>query len=274
MTALGNGGRIVVALDDSPHARAALEAAAQLASRWGAELIGVFVEDLDLLRIAELPFAAGLSRYAPQPRGLTREDMERALRLQGLRLRRDVEAAALRHNVHWAFRTMRGRVASELLVAAEGARMLVLGKASTARVRRVRVGGTARLVMSQATHTVVLLQHGAQISRPVLVVYDGSTAADRAVATAAAIAKTDHGHMVVLLSRSGDASLRARAIDLLNDTGVQARFVEASGPGREALLAVVQAEGCKTVVLNPESVPGISVSDLALNLDCPLIVVR
>jgi hypothetical protein len=273
-TGTTEGGRIVVALDDSPHARAALEAGARLAARWGAELVGVFVEDLDLLRIAELPFAAGMSRYASRPRELTRADMERALRLQGLRLRRELEAAALRNNVRWVFRTMRGRVAAELLAAAEGARMLLLGKASTARVRDVHVGGTARLVVAHSTHTVVLLQHGADISRPVLVVYDGSQAADRALATAAAVAKTDHGNMVVLLSRSGDAALRARAAEALGHAHVHARFVEASGAGCDALLSVVQAEGCKTLVLNPESLPDVSVSDLVLNLDCPVILVR
>jgi nucleotide-binding universal stress UspA family protein len=270
----GNGGRIVVALDDSPHARAALEAAALLAARWGAELVGVFVEDLDLLRIAELPFALGLSRYAPRPRELTREDMERALRLQGQRLRHELEVVALRNNVRWVFRTMRGRVAAELLAAAEGALMLVLGKASTARVRGVQVGRTARLVVSQATHTVVLLQHGAEISRPVLVIYDGSPAGDRALATAVAIAKTDHGHMVVLLSRPADATLQERAIELLGSTGVQARFVETSEQGREALLTLVRVEGCKTLVLNPQSAPEVSVPDLARDLDCPVVVVR
>ena len=49
--------RILVALDASRHSLAALEAAAELAARLKAELVGLFVEDIDLLRLAGLPFA-------------------------------------------------------------------------------------------------------------------------------------------------------------------------------------------------------------------------
>jgi nucleotide-binding universal stress UspA family protein len=49
--------RIVIAIDASPTSLAALEATAELAARWDAEILGVFVEDTDLLRMATLPFA-------------------------------------------------------------------------------------------------------------------------------------------------------------------------------------------------------------------------
>ncbi|MBK7177644.1 MAG: universal stress protein [Chloroflexi bacterium] len=54
--------RILVALDASPHSLAALEAAIDLAERLDAELQGLFVEDINLLRLAQLPFAREL-RY-------------------------------------------------------------------------------------------------------------------------------------------------------------------------------------------------------------------
>ena len=42
--------RILVALDTSPHSQAAMEAAIELAARFEAELAGMFVEDVNLLR--------------------------------------------------------------------------------------------------------------------------------------------------------------------------------------------------------------------------------
>ena len=61
--------RIVVALDASSHSHAALAAAVALAGRLQAELQGIFVEDVNLLRLAELPFARevrfGLSAARP-----------------------------------------------------------------------------------------------------------------------------------------------------------------------------------------------------------------
>ena len=49
--------RILVAIDTSPHGSAALEAAARLATELRAELEGLFIEDINLLRLAGLPFA-------------------------------------------------------------------------------------------------------------------------------------------------------------------------------------------------------------------------
>ena len=48
--------RIVVAIDGTPTSLAALEATGELASAWGAELVGLFVEDTNLLRMASLPY--------------------------------------------------------------------------------------------------------------------------------------------------------------------------------------------------------------------------
>ena len=49
--------RILVAVDASTHSLAALEAASVLAEVLNAELVGIFVEDINLLRLAGLPFA-------------------------------------------------------------------------------------------------------------------------------------------------------------------------------------------------------------------------
>ena len=49
--------RIVVVLDAASENRAAIGTAARLAARWKVHLHGVFVEDDDLIRLADLPFA-------------------------------------------------------------------------------------------------------------------------------------------------------------------------------------------------------------------------
>ena len=57
--------RILIALDPSRRGQSALQAAAHLAAGTGAELAGLFVEDINLLRMAGLPFARE-TRYAGQ----------------------------------------------------------------------------------------------------------------------------------------------------------------------------------------------------------------
>ena len=70
--------RILVVLDASPFGLEALEAAAGLAARLRAELQGLFVEDVDLLRLAGLPFARELA-YSSSQRRLDVATMEHVL---------------------------------------------------------------------------------------------------------------------------------------------------------------------------------------------------
>ena len=52
---------ILVAVDATPSSSVVLEAAARLAREFDAELNGIFVEDLNLLHLAGLPFARELT---------------------------------------------------------------------------------------------------------------------------------------------------------------------------------------------------------------------
>ena len=59
--------RVVVALDASPCSRIVLRGAARISAALGAEVEGLFVEDIRLLTLAELPIAAEVR----QPGGCT-----------------------------------------------------------------------------------------------------------------------------------------------------------------------------------------------------------
>src|SRR5512138_1721264 len=86
--------RILVGADASPASLAAAAAAAELAARLGAELLGLFVEDEDLLRLAALPFA-GVLRVPSgthEPLDLPRAEAE--LRAVGAHAREALARAA------------------------------------------------------------------------------------------------------------------------------------------------------------------------------------
>ena len=113
--------RIVVALDSSAHATAALEAAAALDERLQAELEGLFVEGIDLLNLAGLPFGSEFSLTTGSRRPFDTKALEEQLRQEAARVRRALDAAAQRARVHATFRVARGRVPAEVMAAAEGA---------------------------------------------------------------------------------------------------------------------------------------------------------
>jgi nucleotide-binding universal stress UspA family protein len=110
--------RIVVGLDAGPSGRAALEAAARLAARMQAELVGLFVEDIDLLNLAGLPFAREVGYPSATLRQLDVAAMERALRATAQEVQRMMAAIARRAPLSWSFRVARGALLTELRAAA------------------------------------------------------------------------------------------------------------------------------------------------------------
>src|SRR5690554_1918052 len=79
--------RIIVGLDTSLAAREALQLAVRLAASVDARLKGVFVEDENLLSLADLPFAREIS-FSGEVRNIDPERMLRAMKAQAESARR------------------------------------------------------------------------------------------------------------------------------------------------------------------------------------------
>jgi len=128
--------RIVVAIDTGPPGKAALRAAAELAARLQAELLALYVEDVDLLNLAALPFAREIGFPSAAHRELDVEAVERLLRLHAEEARRTVEEFAARTPLKWSFQVTRGEFAEELLAAAAEADLVVAALAGSERAAR------------------------------------------------------------------------------------------------------------------------------------------
>jgi nucleotide-binding universal stress UspA family protein len=106
--------RIVVPLDAASETSTAIDTAACLAARWQVPLHGVFIEDEELIGLAGLPFARQVTLGAgPEP--LTKEHVEDHFRAFAERARRDLAAAAKRHDVKWSIETVRGPLTPDML---------------------------------------------------------------------------------------------------------------------------------------------------------------
>ena len=143
--------RIVVRLDAAPRNRAVREAATVLADKMGAELVGLFVENVDLLHFAGFPFACEVCFSSATRRALDVERMERSLRALADEARRTLGAIVGRTSVRWSFRVARGTVSRELLAAAGDAGLVIALEGAVdeaehpASVRVVRAGDARAL---------------------------------------------------------------------------------------------------------------------------------
>jgi nucleotide-binding universal stress UspA family protein len=271
--------RILVALDASRHSLAALEAASELADALKAELVGIFVEDVNLLYLAGLPFAREVRYLSGADRPLDSPSMERELRIQAEQARQTLAGVAGRRQIRWSFRVVRGQVTTELLTAAQEADLLALGRASWASTRRVRLGATAREVVAQALRPVLLLQHGHAICQPVQLAYDGSPAARRALATAARMVLITGGHLTVMVI--ADAPEVAQRLEEEIDGRLQAQQIKGHyrqlvNPSTEGLAHALHTAGGGTLIISAHSplLEGEGLPTLLDAIDCSVFLVR
>ncbi len=271
--------RILVALDASPHSIAALEAAAELAAHFQAELAGLFVQDVNLLRLAELPFAREVGFFSATRRRLDSRGLERQLRVRARQMRRRLTGLAEETRLQWSFQVARGAIASELLAAAAEADMIILGKAGWSFRRPKRLGSTARAMASQAPGLTLILQQGACLGTPVLVVYDGSDLARKALRTLVSLIEPEEEALNVLLLADGADNvdhLQREASHILAEHEVEVRYRSLTKTNVPKLSDLVQIEGCGTLVLPAKSVLLKEKALLALldELEVPVLLVR
>lgn len=190
--------RILVALDASTHSLAALEEAAALASAMQAELLGLFVEDINLVRIAGLPFARQVSYPSGAEERMTSERIDRELKAQAELARKALVAAAGRKHTRWSFRTVRGQVTGEILAAASQTDLVLLGKSGWSPARPV--GSTALALIAASPGAFLLVPQEAPRTGPIAVLFEGSSDSRRALEAAIRLAVAHQAGLLVLVS--------------------------------------------------------------------------
>ena len=230
--------------------------------------LGVGTEDVKLLRLAGLPFAQETGAASARVRRLHATDMERALVAQGRQLRQALEVAARQVPFAWAFEVVRGELL-DIALAQSGADMLVLGC-----TRRPGYAGAGARQPARP-HAPALLG-----ARRIMVVYDDSAAAMRALEAAHALAGMARSALVVLVRGSnaeGVAALRAQASAWLAGRGaVKASFVS---PRERDIASVAREsrtqEAAAVLLPAPEGAPEAAhLAELVDEIACPVVLVR
>lgn len=216
---------ILVALDLSPHSEAALASAAELAAALHLELRGLYVEDVNLLRLCGLPFAVEFGSFTARPRRIEQSHLEREFRMQATQLRKIMADVAGRQRIAWSFQVVRGGVTDQLLAASAAARMLSLGRVG--RSPGKRTGSTAQAI-AQRTQRPVMLQSRRQrsVSGPLLVVYTGSEAAQHGLALGLQLAAQEQTALVVFAYADLDVAALAQEAQ---ERGIETTVVRAAG---------------------------------------------
>ena len=192
--------RILVALDTGTLCLASLETAVELAARLDADLDGLFVEDLNLLRSAALPVVRQVSLLTACSESFDPAETERELRAMAARAEGHLAAHATRREVRWTFRIVRARVAEAVIAAAEASDLLVVQGTTWPLSRRVHMDASARTAVTSVRKSLVILPPGGRLGRGgAIVLYDDPAEGERLLDTAARLCPDDAAPLDVIL---------------------------------------------------------------------------
>ncbi|GMQ87680.1 MAG: hypothetical protein BMS9Abin08_0885 [Gammaproteobacteria bacterium] len=258
--------RIVVTLDASEADRPALETAVRLAAILGAELEGVFVEDINLIRLAGLPFLREVRPWSLAEEALSSQRMQRELRALARHAEQMLEQAVSETGVNWSFRVWRGRTEAESLTTIE-ADVLSLSRVSSLFTCRSRLIPKPRVQPARYT------------ARSISVLFSDSEQAARALTAACHLANDLDARLTILLPNTGTGgtlNLQKKASAILESYALHARFVELADADAQSVAQAVSASG-DTVLIAEAGHPILQLGALDQCLEelpCPLLLVR
>ncbi len=271
--------QILVALDGSPASMSALENGVALAVRLNAELVGLFVEDINLLRATQLPFTREISRFSSGFRRLEEPELERQLRIQAERVRRIMDRITRTKDLSAIFRVARGSVAEEILNAGENADLLILGKTGRSFPGFGRSGSIVRSVVVQRMGMTLVWHASGTETRPVVLAYDGSESADKALAVAISLQEVQDRELIVYLvadSREKADTLHLEVSAKLEELGTHATFRTLVRPDFKNLSWMLKSEDAGPVVLpcDQQRVTGEHLCALVEEIANPVLLVK
>ena len=246
--------RVVVAINLLRRGAETLEMAAGLAAKRQARLLALFVEDMNLVNLAELPFAREVERLSAAERKMESLRLQRATRTCKERLQRLLEEINRELRVETDFKAVRGDFITSVLAETAQLDILFLGC-------RGDVEGPPRTPAKPSQRS------------PVWTIYDGSPESERALRLGLELADADAENLCVTLPAESDArfeDLRAQAL-MLCRKAIPPRFFRADPSDGTKLRRQIRRIGCRLLILkrSESDSPGA----LTERAECPVVLI-
>jgi hypothetical protein len=252
---------ILVALDDACSDLETMEVAVHLAADLHAELQGLYIEDIDLLRMAALPFTQEITTTSGMAREIDAQSMERAMHNKAEHARQVLERTAASVQIRWSFAVSRGRRTPRALLATSQADLVLFGSRSHAPLVRPPLGVRTR-----------------SATRPVVVMVDATSASLRVLETAAMVGERQRRGVIVLLwgrVRPGDEQLVGRLRESFRERNLEIHLAPLPTDDVDGLIREANAQRAALVLMSRDCplLDEVAMQSLIENLDCSIVLV-
>jgi nucleotide-binding universal stress UspA family protein len=196
--------RILISLDSSSHSFAALHAAVDLALHYDATLRGVFIEDITLLSLTEMPFRQEVGQYSAIVREISTDGITQGIFVQSQWVIHTFHKLINQTNLKSDFSILRGKVSEVIKKEAEDCDLLIIGKAGTNTMKKQKLGSTARALIQKGQKTLLLVEENNRLGYPLIVFFDNSPVGQIGLETARDL--LDGGETLIILIHDDDSS--------------------------------------------------------------------
>jgi nucleotide-binding universal stress UspA family protein len=271
--------QILIALDASSQSLAALEAAVEIAHQRGAELLGVFVEDEDLLRVTSSSVAREVATSAAETRDLKHKDLESIFRSLASHARNALEMAAERRRIPWSFEVVRGAVMETLTEMIKEAEVVAMGSLGSRWPSENGFGSTTMKVLKTAKGGVFIARKGKSITFPVTVVCKSLEESKTALEAAFSMGYLSHHYFNVLYLPSENPlhefELRQWLTQVSQDRAVLFRMFVIDPPTMMNVAGYLQAFRPGTLILpDLDWLKKAKFLKQLQHLECPVYLIR
>ena len=250
-------GRVLILLDGSRLSLAALEAAAEIASARNAEVLGIFVEETNLLRTAGFGFAREVGGSSGLARPLVAAALEARMQALAEQARRSLQHAMDSRGLVQTLKLCRGQVAEEVLNLMQPEDLVVLGWVGWSCIPGTRLGSTAQVLLRQAPGDVLLWAESRprRQNRVVVLLNHDQGANHRAVRVGSELARRSNQPLSVLVRTKpeDDQSVAEEILTYLQREGIAARVKRIALTSAGAAVRAMQEEGATQLVVSRTS---------------------
>jgi len=271
----GNAGtiirRVAVVLNASMQSSQALQAAAELAASLQAELEGIFIEDINLFHLAELPFTREIRPASMTEETVSAQRMEQELRSLARQEQQKLELIAREKGISCSFKIRRGQIMAELMEAVTEVDVLTLCRPvrMSEMFRREAIGYTI------STAVFPIQQSGPSVS----VIFGTAQNEKMALMAAARLAGHLDVDISVLLTGNSDAEtddLQREAAAILESQTQQVNYIHLPGNQISDLVIATASSNSQVLLVNSNNS---LVTDGQLwpyleQVSCPVLIVR
>ncbi len=190
--------KILVALDASPQSIHALETGAKLACALKVRLKGLFVEDIDILKLCESPIAQEIHFFSFRRNPAHRKRLEYQLKIMAEKINKKIADIASKLSIPWDFMVTRGGVASEILSAAEEADLVILGKSGWSK-ETFHIGSTAQNLIFKGKGNILILGKTPSKGAPIFLFFFNTPLFKKALELSILIKQDQHSPIVIII---------------------------------------------------------------------------